>query len=138
MEGARSAAPAGRQTEAMLRLLFGRAWGPSEDNPAIDALLTAAANDDALRKDIRSAYLDMERIMTSALKDDFPSAPKVECADTAYALISMAFGHSTLSQLAFPGTRRRAARSTAHALVERLRASQEQPPAALAAMARQR
>lgn len=138
MERARSAAPVGRQSEAVLRLLFGREWGPSDDNPAIDALLTAAANDDALRQEIRSAYLDMERTLTSALRKDFPSAPSAVCADTAYALISMAFGHSTLSQLAFPAARRKAARSTAKALVERLRASQEQRSAALGAVALRR
>jgi len=121
MGEARAAAPAGGQSKAMLDILFGPRWEPAEDNPAIDALLSAAATDEALADRMRFAYLQIESAMTKALRADFPSAPAALCTQTAYALISMAFGNSTLSQLNFPANRRKGARAMAEALLEQVR-----------------
>jgi AcrR family transcriptional regulator len=117
-----SNAPEGGQSTALLGVLFGPAWAPSEDNPAIDALLGAAATDEALSERMRLSYLEMEALVTSALRADFPSASPARCRQTSYALISMAFGNSTLSQLGFPVSRRRAARAIAAALLDLMRA----------------
>ena len=122
-----SRAPEGGRSHALLGVLFGPAWAPSEDNSAIDALLGAAATDEALSDRMRRAYLEMEAIVTAALRADYPLAPSAKCTQTSYALISMAFGNSTLSQLGFPASRSRAARTMAVALLDHLRTPE--PPA---------
>lgn len=124
MVGATAGAPPGEKTKALLGILFGPAWEPAEDNPAIDSLLSAAATDEALADQMRFVYLRIESTVTKALRADFPSAPSALCTQTSYALISMAFGNSTLSQLGFPANRRKAIRGMAEALVEQVRAAQ--------------
>jgi AcrR family transcriptional regulator len=120
MDSARAAAPVGGQSKAVIGILFGPAWEPADDNPAIDALLSAAATDESLSDRMRLIYLELESTMTKALRADFPSAPSALCIQTSYALLSMAFGNSTLSQLGFPANRRKGARVMAEALLEQV------------------
>ena len=121
---ASDSAPAGQKVDALLAVLFGRAWAPGEDDAEIDALLAASRTDDTIKAQLRSAYLAMERVLTSALASDLPTADRRECSQTAYALICLAFGHSTFSGLSFPSSRIKTARTMAVLLVERVQSGQ--------------
>jgi AcrR family transcriptional regulator len=102
------AALPGHRGAALVQFLFGEEWAPAADNAAINALMWAAARDEGVRGHLRTGYLTIERIMARALRADYPHAPAAECASTAYALLCLAFAHSTLLELSFPSTRRRA------------------------------
>lgn len=114
-----SAAP-GARGPALVRLLFGREWSPSQDNAAINALFWAAARDQTVRAGLRATYMAMERTAARALRADYPQAPASDCANTAYALLSLAFGHSSLLELSYPAARERAARAVAQQMLDRL------------------
>lgn len=120
MRGICDSAEPGTCGPALVRLLFGREWSPSQDNAAINALFWAAARDQNVRAGLRASYMAMERTAARALRADYPHAPASECANTAYALLSLAFGHSSLLELSYPAARERAARAVAHQMLERL------------------
>jgi len=114
-------APGGDRGAELVRFLFGKEWAPGADSAAIDALMWAAARDERIRDGLRASYLAMERIMTRALRSDFPAASPARCAAVAYALICLAFAHSTLMELSFPASRQRAAQVVTAGLLAGLR-----------------
>jgi AcrR family transcriptional regulator len=114
-------APSGQRVDALLAVLFGKAWAPGEDDAEIEALLVASLTDEKIKALLRSAYLSMERVLTATLASDIPTAARRDCAQTAYALICLAFGHSTFSGLSFPSSRIKTAQAMATMLVDRLR-----------------
>ena len=116
-------APAGSRGVELVRFLFGKEWAPGADSAAIDALMWAAARDERIRDGLRASYLAMERVLTRALRSDFPQASPARCAAVAYALICLAFAHSTLMELSFPASRQRAAESVTAGLLAGLRDS---------------
>jgi AcrR family transcriptional regulator len=98
----------GQRGAALVQFLFGEEWAPAADNIAVNALMWAAARNEAVRSHLRASYLATERMLARALRADYPHAPATECANTAYALLCLAFAHSTLLELSFPAARRRA------------------------------
>jgi len=117
----------GQRGTALVRFLFGKEWGPGQDSAAINALLWAAARDEDIRAGLRATYLAMERTVARGLRADYPDAPAAECASTAYALLCLAFGHSSLLELSYPAARRRTAATVAQQMLDRLAGF---PPAA--------
>jgi AcrR family transcriptional regulator len=115
-----AAAEPGQRGSTIVQFLFGQEWAPGVDNAAIDALLWAAARDEAVRNQLRASYLSIEHTLTCALREDYPDAPAAECASTAYALLCLAFAHSTLLELSFPAERQRSVVSIGMAMLERL------------------
>ncbi|MGN6678923.1 MAG: TetR/AcrR family transcriptional regulator [Streptosporangiaceae bacterium] len=115
-----AAAEPGQRGSTIVQFLFGQEWAPGVDNAAIDALMWAAARDEDVRDQLRVSYLSIERTLTNALRDDYPEAPAAECASTAYALLCLAFAHSTLLELSVPAARHRSVVSAGTALLERL------------------
>jgi AcrR family transcriptional regulator len=111
----------GSRSAVLAAFIFGADWGPSEDNAAIDALLGAAARDERLRTGLRASYLTMERLLVKALRSDFPDAPPTDCASTAYAMVCLAFAHSTLAELSFPASRKRSVDAVVQQMFDRLR-----------------
>jgi AcrR family transcriptional regulator len=114
----------GRKGAALVRFLFGKEWGPGQDSAAINALLWAAGHDETVRSGLRATYLAMERTVAKGLRLDFPDVPAAECASTAYALLCLAFGHSSLLELSYPAARQRTAAAVAQQLLDRLAANQ--------------
>jgi AcrR family transcriptional regulator len=112
----------GQQGAALVRFLFGKEWAPSADNAAINALMWAAARDESVRDHLRTTYLGLERTVGRALRADYPHAPAAECASAAYALVCLAFAHSTLQELSFPAARQRSVRTVTAQLLARLAA----------------
>ena len=110
----------GQRGTALVRLLFGKEWGPGLDSAAINALFWAAARDENVRAGLRATYMAMERTVARELRTDYPEAPAAECASTAYALLCLAFGHSTLLELSYPAARQRTANAIAQQMLERL------------------
>ena len=121
------AAEPGQRGRALVRFLFGIQWAPGPDSAAINALLWAAARDESVRSHLRETYLAMERTLARALRADYPRAPAADCASTAYALLCLAFAHSTLLELAYPAARSRTVGVITANLLERL--ASYQPPA---------
>lgn len=122
----------GQRGMALVRLLFGKEWSPSQDNAAINALFWAAARDEQVRASLRATYMAMERTVASGLRADYPDAPAAECASTAYGLLSLAFGHSSLLELSYPAARQRTAAVVAQQMLDRL-ASYPRPALSAAA-----
>jgi AcrR family transcriptional regulator len=122
------AAEPGERGTALVRFLFGQEWAPGADSSAINALMWAAARNEPVRDHLRASYLAMERILTRALRGDYPDAPAAECASTAYTLVCLAFAHSTLLELSFPAARQRSVDSITARLLDRL--ASFGPPAA--------
>lgn len=114
----------GRRGSALVSFLFGKEWGPGQDSAAINALLWAAGRDETVRSGLRATYMAMERTVAKGLRLDFPDVPSAECASTAYALLCLAFGHSSLLELSYPAARRRTAAAVAQQLLDRLAAYQ--------------
>ncbi len=114
----------GKRGAALTQFLFGKEWGPGQDSAAINALLWAAARDETVRSGLRATYLAMERTVARGLRSDFPAVPAAECASTAYALLCLAFGHSSLLELSYPAARQRTASAVAQQLLDRLAAYQ--------------
>jgi AcrR family transcriptional regulator len=115
-------AEVGQRGPELVRFLFGREFGPSADSVAINALLWAAARDEPVRNHLRSTYLALERTLSQALSADYPRAPEAECASCAYAVLCLAFAHSTLQELAFPAARQRPVTEVTGRLLDRLAA----------------
>ena len=128
MQDISDAAEPGQRGAALVRFLFGKEWGPGQDSAAINALLWAAARDENVRTGLRATYLAMERAVARGLRADFPDLPAPECASTAYALLCLAFGHSSLLELSYPAARQRAAAAVAQQMLDRLASYQPTAP----------
>lgn len=115
--------PGGRAL-ALVELLFGPVFAPSPEDAVIDALWGAASYDDLVKGQLRDTYLELEKGMYDALRDDFPGVPAAACRDAAYQVLSLAFGHWSMSQLGFPANRSRGVRRLAVSIVEQVRALQ--------------
>jgi AcrR family transcriptional regulator len=116
-------APPGQRSSALVQFLFGEEWAPNADNVVFNALMWAAARDEAVRTHLRSSYLGIESLTARALREDYPQAPKAECASTAYALLCLAFAHSTLLELSFPAARQEAVMAVTATLLAPLAAA---------------
>jgi AcrR family transcriptional regulator len=110
----------GQRGKALVRFLFGKEWGPAEDNSAINALMWAAARNESVRSYLRATYLGLERALARGLRADYPHAPAAECASTAYTLLCLAFAHSTLQELSYPTARQRSITAVTTRLLDRL------------------
>ncbi len=110
----------GQKSERLVRFLLGPEFGPTEDNAAIDVLIATAARDPQLRAQLRREFMAMERMIATALQQDFPDASAQARARTAYALFCLAFAHSSMGELSFPASRTRAARKAASDLIDLL------------------
>lgn len=110
----------GRRSAALVRFLFGKEFGPAPDSAAINALMWAAARDEAVRDYLRATYLSLERTLARTLRTDYPLAPASDCASAAYALVCLAFAHSTLQELSFPAARQRSVNAVTAGLLDRL------------------
>lgn len=117
----------GQHGAALVRFLFGKEWGPGQDSAAINALMWAAARDENVRVGLRATYMAMERTVVRGLRSDYPGAPPAECASTAYALLCLAFGHSSLLELSYPAARQRTAAAVARQMLDRLASYQPSP-----------
>jgi AcrR family transcriptional regulator len=116
-------APPGQRSSALVQFLFGEEWAPNADNVVFNALMWAAARDEAVRTHLRSSYLGIESLTARALREDYPQAPEAECASTAYALLCLAFAHSTLLELSFPAARQEAVMAVTATLLAPLAAA---------------
>ena len=113
----------GHRAYAFVDLLFGPAFAPNADDPIIDALWGAASYDDLVKKQLRDNYLELEKEIFEALRGDFPGASVPMCRDAAYQLLALAYGHWSMSGLAFPANRQRGARRLATSVIERVAAA---------------
>ena len=110
----------GQRAYALVDFLFGPAFAPSADDPIIDALWGAASYDELVKTQLRGTYLELEKAIYSALRGDFPGASVTVCRDAAYQLLTLAYGHWSMSELAFPANRERGARRLAIVVIEQV------------------
>lgn len=109
------------QLTALVDFLFGPKMARDEDNAVIEALISGAMQDLRLRARIYDSYSRLEREIAAVIRAAIPGSSSSESLQLAYALICIAFGHSTLSALPFPPSRRRGAKELAHQMLEGLR-----------------
>ena len=116
----------GRRSVELVDFLLGPVFAPDDNNAIIDALWGVASHDDLVMAQLRDTYLEFEKSLYRALRDDFPGAPVVVCRDAAYQLLALAFGHWSMSQLEFPANRERGVRRLASSVIAQVRAAGEQ------------
>jgi AcrR family transcriptional regulator len=97
---------------------------PDFSRPDYDRILdefSAASYEDAeVRKHLRRLFASLEDFTVSLLSKAVPSATPERVRETAYTIYALIEGAYLLHALGFPDDRMRAARSTAHRLVEDL------------------
>jgi AcrR family transcriptional regulator len=102
---------------------------PDFSRPHYDRILdefAAASYDDAeVRRHLRRLFATLEEFTVSLLLKAVPDAEPERVRETAYTLYALIEGAYLLHALAFPDDRLRAARHTAHRLVEELQREAE-------------
>jgi hypothetical protein len=97
---------------------------PDFSRPDYDRLLdefAAASYEDAeVRKHLRRLFVTLEEFTLSLLSKAVPDAAPERVRETAYTVYALIEGAYLLHALGFPDDRLRAARRTAHRLVEEL------------------
>jgi len=97
---------------------------PDFARPHYDRLVdefSAASYDDAeVRKQLRRLYVTLEEFTVSLLLKAVPDAAPERVRETAYTIYALIEGAYLLHALGFPDDRLRAARRTAHRLVDEL------------------
>ncbi|MFD0687258.1 TetR/AcrR family transcriptional regulator [Actinomadura fibrosa] len=100
---------AGRTAEERLPALVDHLFGPqlarNEDDLVIESLISGSMHDVRLRGRIYDSYARLERDVARTIREAIPGCEAAESLRLAYALICMAFGHSTLAPLPFPASR---------------------------------
>ncbi|MEU6747985.1 TetR/AcrR family transcriptional regulator [Spirillospora sp. NPDC046719] len=107
---------------ALVDYLFGPQMARNEDDLVIEALISGAMHDVRLRGRIYDSYSRLEREIAGTIRDAVPGCGPAESLQLAYALICMAFGHSTLAPLPFPATRQAGMKTLAAQLLAALKA----------------
>ncbi|HEX2316732.1 MAG TPA: TetR/AcrR family transcriptional regulator [Thermomonospora sp.] len=114
----------GRAPEARLGALVDYLFGPqlarNEDDLVIEALISGAMHDVRLRGRIYESYARLEREIARTIRAAVPGCDSAESLQLAYALICMAFGHSTLAALPFPATRHQGMKALARQMLAAL------------------
>jgi AcrR family transcriptional regulator len=97
-------------------------WGrvDADDDLIIDAIMAESAHNLQLHRTILDAYTILEAVLADMLHNSFPSTPIEGCQDVAYALMSMAYGNSTMLWLGFERSRLIGVRSLARTLIKTL------------------
>ena len=97
-------------------------WGraDSNDDVIIDALMAESAHNPHLRKLVLDAYSMLEDELAVSLHNLYPNTPMGRCQNVAYAIMSMAYGSSTMIWLGFDRNRLAAVQSSAYALLQTL------------------
>ncbi|MQY09440.1 TetR/AcrR family transcriptional regulator [Actinomadura macrotermitis] len=90
---------------ALVDYLFGPRMARNEDDLVIEALIGGAMHDVRLRGRIYDSYARLEGQIARTIREAAPGCGPAESLQLAYALIAMAFGHSTLASLPFPAAR---------------------------------
>ncbi|GIH81107.1 TetR/AcrR family transcriptional regulator [Planobispora longispora] len=110
------------QLRALVDFLFGPQMARNEDDLVIEALISGAMHDVRLRGRIYDSYSRLEREIAKTIREAVPGCESAESLQLAYALICMAFGHSTLAPLPFPASRPAGLKVLAMQMIEALRA----------------
>ncbi|MCH7708291.1 MAG: TetR/AcrR family transcriptional regulator [Myxococcales bacterium] len=86
----------------------------------VDEFSAASYEDAEVRKQLRRLYVTLEEFTISLLLKAVPDAAPERVRETAYTIYALIEGAYLLRALGFPDDRLRAARRTAHRLVEEL------------------
>nr|WP_260408228.1 TetR/AcrR family transcriptional regulator [Planomonospora venezuelensis] len=116
---------------ALVDFLFGPQMARNEDDLVIEALISGAMHDVRLRGRIYDSYGRLEREIAKTIREAVPGCESAESLQLAYALICMAFGHSTLAPLPFPASRHAGMKALAAQMIEALRADRTEQSAEL-------
>ncbi|GII05907.1 hypothetical protein Pta02_79150 [Planobispora takensis] len=106
---------------ALVDFLFGPQMARNEDDLVIEALISGAMHDLRLRGRIYDSYSRLEREIARTVREAVPGCESAESLQIAYALICLAFGHSTLAPLPFPPSRQAGMKALAVQMLEALR-----------------
>ena len=92
---------------------------PSEDR-AVDALITASASDERVRRHLREMYGFLEDGLAAQLREAYPDARVADARGIAYAIMALAESNHLFQALGFPADRARRARRSAQDLLDTL------------------
>lgn len=86
------------QTPELIATYFFDEWGRegSNDNVLIESLVAEAARDPYIHKLIVEVYLELENAIANELKNLYSDATMERCQTVAYAIMSLAYGSSTM------------------------------------------
>ena len=117
---------AGRGSNADVAEILDFLLSPDFSRPRYDRILdefSAASYEDAeVRRQLRRLFATVEEFTLSLLLKAVPDAAPERVRETAYTIYALIEGAYLLRALGFPDDRMRAARDTAHRLVEDLQA----------------
>jgi AcrR family transcriptional regulator len=105
------------RVDALLDHLFGPDWGPSEDTQVFTALLLGAEQDPKLRERMRALYERHRAAISDILRNSAPPVSRAEADAAAYAIVCLAYGNTTMMELALADTDPTAARDAAASLI---------------------
>jgi AcrR family transcriptional regulator len=117
-----SAAGADRLSAILDSAFLGRlSTGDSQEDLAVDAMMTAAASDESVRESLREMYAAFEDTIAQEIAAVYPHAGSEQIVRIAYAILCLMEQSSTMRFLGFPADRAHAARAIAASLIETLR-----------------
>jgi len=122
-----SGEPTGKQSEKLVRYFFSEDRTHNDDYAAIDAMFAASRYNEGLRNRLRAVYAGLESLVAAALVADHPGRSPAVYEDAAYQIITLAYGHWTLSSLGFPRTRATSALRGALSIIDQVAAAPDQP-----------
>lgn len=93
--------------------------GPNDD-VIIDALVAEAAQDSQIQNLLLDIYSLFEKTLLAELSKIYPNATEERCQNVAYAIMSMAYGSSTMIWLGFDRTRLPDVRSLVKTMIQTL------------------
>ena len=94
--------------------------GDSNDDVIIDALVAESAHNSYLQKLVFEAYSILENEIAKVLHELYSDAPLDQCQNVAYAIMSLAYGNSSMLWLGFDRARLPEIRSLTKTLVKTL------------------
>ena len=107
--------------ETILKYFFDE-WGrvDSDDDAIFDALVAESAFNSDLKEKVLVTYSMLEEGLAVVLHKMYPDTAPERCQNVAYAIISMAYGSSTMTWLGFNRTRIPEIRVLAKTLIQTL------------------
>ena len=94
--------------------------GDSNDDVIIDALVAESAHNSYLQKLVFEAYSILENEIAKVLHELHPNVTLDRCQNVAYAIMSMAYGNSTMMWLGFDRSRLPGIQSLVKSLIKTL------------------
>lgn len=104
----------------LIDLIAGPRFADPREDALLDALMAASHRDPELRAQLREVYRTFRRAIAKHLRATSPSASAPAIRQAAHALMCLAYGHATMSDLGLATHELRHVRDAAHSILDSL------------------